>query len=85
MILQGYEHDESSCRKASCFALVALYMKIGDNLMPHLALLTGSKVSNLLFFALDSIFDPLTLDLSTQTPDLVKLVALTTECDRNRH
>ena len=33
-------------------------MKIGDNLMPHLALLTGSKVSNILFFALDSIFDP---------------------------
>jgi len=43
-LIKGYEHDESSCRKASCFALVALYLKIGDNLMPHLSALTGSKL-----------------------------------------
>ncbi|XP_067933502.1 CLIP-associating protein 1-A-like [Watersipora subatra] len=43
-LIKGYEHDESTCRKASCFALVALNMKIGDDLKPYLTALTGSKM-----------------------------------------
>src|SRR4029434_4684128 len=42
--LQGYDNTESSVRKASVFCLVAIYSVIGEDLKPHLALLTGSKV-----------------------------------------
>uniref|UniRef100_A0A8C3G9T5 Cytoplasmic linker associated protein 1a n=1 Tax=Cyclopterus lumpus TaxID=8103 RepID=A0A8C3G9T5_CYCLU len=43
-LLQGYDNTESSVRKASVFCLVAIYSVIGEDLKPHLALLTGSKV-----------------------------------------
>ncbi len=42
--LQGYDNTESSVRKASVFCLVAIYSVIGEDLKPHLAQLTGSKV-----------------------------------------
>lgn len=41
---QGYDNTESSVRKASVFCLVAIYSVIGEDLKPHLAQLTGSKV-----------------------------------------
>uniref|UniRef100_A0A672MTW4 CLIP-associating protein 1-like n=1 Tax=Sinocyclocheilus grahami TaxID=75366 RepID=A0A672MTW4_SINGR len=43
-LLQGYDNTESSVRKASVFCLVAIYSVIGEELKPHLALLTGSKM-----------------------------------------
>ncbi|XP_019897984.1 CLIP-associating protein 1-B isoform X14 [Esox lucius] len=43
-LLQGYDDMESSVRKASVFCLVAIYSVIGDELKPHLAQLTGSKM-----------------------------------------
>uniref|UniRef100_A0A674BQP3 Cytoplasmic linker associated protein 1a n=1 Tax=Salmo trutta TaxID=8032 RepID=A0A674BQP3_SALTR len=43
-LLQGYDNTESSVRKASVFCLVAIYSVIGEELKPHLQLLTGSKV-----------------------------------------
>ncbi|XP_069472830.1 CLIP-associating protein 1 isoform X29 [Ambystoma mexicanum] len=43
-LLQGYDNAESSVRKASVFCLVAVYSVIGEELKPHLAQLTGSKV-----------------------------------------
>uniref|UniRef100_A0A8C7INV8 Cytoplasmic linker associated protein 1 n=1 Tax=Oncorhynchus kisutch TaxID=8019 RepID=A0A8C7INV8_ONCKI len=42
-LLQGYDNTESSVRKASVFCLVAIYSVIGEELKPHLQLLTGSK------------------------------------------
>lgn len=44
LCLQGYDNTESSVRKASVFCLVAIYSVIGEDLKPHLAQLTGSKV-----------------------------------------
>lgn len=44
--LQGYDNTESSVRKASVFCLVAIYSVIGEDLKPHLAQLTGSKVAS---------------------------------------
>ncbi|XP_024141871.1 CLIP-associating protein 1-B [Oryzias melastigma] len=43
-LLQGYDNTESSVRKASVFCLVAIYSVIGEELKPHLAPLTGSKM-----------------------------------------
>ncbi|XP_054642234.1 CLIP-associating protein 1a isoform X31 [Dunckerocampus dactyliophorus] len=43
-LLQGYDNTESSVRKASVFCLVAIYSVIGEDLKPHLAQLTGSKM-----------------------------------------
>ncbi|KAM9485528.1 CLIP-associating protein 1-B-like isoform 4-T4 [Salvelinus alpinus] len=43
-LLQGYDNTESSVRKASVFCLVAIYSVIGEELKPHLQLLTGSKM-----------------------------------------
>nr|XP_032817816.1 CLIP-associating protein 1 isoform X23 [Petromyzon marinus] len=43
-LLQGYDNTESSVRKASVFCLVAVHSVIGDDLKPHLAQLTGSKI-----------------------------------------
>ena len=43
-VFQGYDNTESSVRKASVFCLVAIYSVIGEDLKPHLAQLTGSKV-----------------------------------------
>ncbi|XP_078712240.1 CLIP-associating protein 1-A-like isoform X25 [Lampetra fluviatilis] len=43
-LLQGYDNTESSVRKASVFCLVAVHSVIGDDLKPHLAQLTGSKM-----------------------------------------
>ncbi|KAG7215743.1 hypothetical protein INR49_021964 [Caranx melampygus] len=40
----GYDNTESSVRKASVFCLVAIYSVIGEELKPHLAQLTGSKM-----------------------------------------
>lgn len=48
LTLQGYDNTESSVRKASVFCLVAIYSVIGEELKPHLAQLTGSKVRILL-------------------------------------
>uniref|UniRef100_A0A8D2PZZ6 Cytoplasmic linker associated protein 1 n=1 Tax=Zosterops lateralis melanops TaxID=1220523 RepID=A0A8D2PZZ6_ZOSLA len=45
-LLQGYDNTESSVRKASVFCLVAIYSVIGEELKPHLAQLTGSKVKD---------------------------------------
>uniref|UniRef100_A0AAR2J1B4 TOG domain-containing protein n=1 Tax=Pygocentrus nattereri TaxID=42514 RepID=A0AAR2J1B4_PYGNA len=45
-LLQGYDNTESSVRKASVFCLVAIYSVIGEELKPHLAQLTGSKVQS---------------------------------------
>ncbi|XP_016097503.1 CLIP-associating protein 1-like [Sinocyclocheilus grahami] len=44
-LLQGYDNTESSVRKASVFCLVAIYSVIGEDLKPHLQLLTGSKMA----------------------------------------
>uniref|UniRef100_A0A8C8BVG9 TOG domain-containing protein n=1 Tax=Oncorhynchus tshawytscha TaxID=74940 RepID=A0A8C8BVG9_ONCTS len=41
-LLQGYDNTESSVRKASVFCLVAIYSVIGEELKPHLQLLTGN-------------------------------------------
>ncbi|NXN40271.1 CLAP1 protein, partial [Rhinoptilus africanus] len=43
-LLQGYDNTESSVRKASVFCLVAIYSVIGEELIPHLTQLTGSKM-----------------------------------------
>ncbi|NXJ94120.1 CLAP1 protein, partial [Corythaixoides concolor] len=43
-LLQGYDNTESSVRKTSVFCLVAIYSVIGEELKPHLAQLTGSKM-----------------------------------------
>lgn len=43
-LLQGYDNTESSVRKASVFCLVAIFSVIGEELKPHLAQLTGSKM-----------------------------------------
>ncbi|XP_026073473.1 CLIP-associating protein 1-like isoform X11 [Carassius auratus] len=43
-LLQGYDNTESSVRKASVFCLVSIYSVIGEELKPHLAQLTGSKM-----------------------------------------
>ncbi|XP_041937642.1 CLIP-associating protein 1-B-like isoform X28 [Alosa sapidissima] len=43
-LLQSYDNTESSVRKASVFCLVAIYSVIGEDLKPHLAQLTGSKM-----------------------------------------
>ncbi|XP_028837868.1 CLIP-associating protein 1-B-like isoform X17 [Denticeps clupeoides] len=43
-LLQSYDNTESSVRKASVFCLVAIYSVIGEELKPHLAQLTGSKM-----------------------------------------
>ncbi|XP_024919498.1 CLIP-associating protein 1a [Cynoglossus semilaevis] len=43
-LLLGYDNTESSVRKASVFCLVAIYSVIGEDLKPHLAQLTGSKM-----------------------------------------
>uniref|UniRef100_A0A8C7Q4M9 Cytoplasmic linker associated protein 1a n=1 Tax=Oncorhynchus mykiss TaxID=8022 RepID=A0A8C7Q4M9_ONCMY len=59
-LLQGYDNTESSVRKASVFCLVAIYSVIGEELKPHLQLLTGSKVH----------FPPLSCSQSaSQSPD----------------
>uniref|UniRef100_G1Q5Q3 TOG domain-containing protein n=1 Tax=Myotis lucifugus TaxID=59463 RepID=G1Q5Q3_MYOLU len=42
--LLGYGNTESSVRKASVFCLVAICSVIGEELKPHLAQLTGSKM-----------------------------------------
>ncbi|KAH0621291.1 hypothetical protein JD844_022426 [Phrynosoma platyrhinos] len=44
MQTKGYDNTESSVRKASVFCLVAIYSVIGEELKPHLAQLTGSKM-----------------------------------------
>uniref|UniRef100_A0A8C4FC12 TOG domain-containing protein n=1 Tax=Dicentrarchus labrax TaxID=13489 RepID=A0A8C4FC12_DICLA len=49
-LLQGYDNTESSVRKASVFCLVAIYSVIGEDLKPHLAQLTGSKVLTVFAF-----------------------------------
>uniref|UniRef100_A0A4W6DXU3 Cytoplasmic linker associated protein 1a n=1 Tax=Lates calcarifer TaxID=8187 RepID=A0A4W6DXU3_LATCA len=54
-LLQGYDNTESSVRKASVFCLVAIYSVIGEELKPHLAQLTGSKVLTLTI-ALTGVF-----------------------------
>ncbi|NXG02557.1 CLAP2 protein, partial [Sakesphorus luctuosus] len=43
-LLQGYNHLQSSVRKASVFCLVAIHAGVGDELKPHLSQLTGSKM-----------------------------------------
>ncbi|XP_078454221.1 CLIP-associating protein 2-like isoform X4 [Lampetra fluviatilis] len=43
-LVQGYDNAETSVRKASVFCLVAIYTVIGDELTPHLALLSSSKM-----------------------------------------
>jgi len=42
--VQGYDNSESSVRKAAVFCLVAVYLVIGEDLRPHLAPLSTSKV-----------------------------------------
>ena len=44
LLFQGYDNQESSVRKASVFALVALNAIIGEDLKPYLLELNGSKV-----------------------------------------
>lgn len=44
-LLRGYDDKESSVRKASVFCMVALYLQVGEKLMPFLKDLSGSKVS----------------------------------------
>uniref|UniRef100_A0A8D0ADS9 Cytoplasmic linker associated protein 1a n=1 Tax=Sander lucioperca TaxID=283035 RepID=A0A8D0ADS9_SANLU len=51
-LLQGYDNTESSVRKASVFCLVAIYSVIGEDLKPHLAQLTGSKVMTVAFLCI---------------------------------
>uniref|UniRef100_A0A2K5SCS0 TOG domain-containing protein n=1 Tax=Cebus imitator TaxID=2715852 RepID=A0A2K5SCS0_CEBIM len=51
-LLQGYDNTKSSVRKASVFCLVAIYSVIGEDLKPHLAQLTGSKMKNCFCLAL---------------------------------
>ncbi|XP_035284695.1 CLIP-associating protein 2 isoform X2 [Anguilla anguilla] len=43
-LIQGYDNTESSVRKACVFCLVAIYTVIGEELKPHLGLLSGSKL-----------------------------------------
>ena len=42
--VQGYDNSESSVRKAAVFCLVAVYLVVGEDLRPHLAPLSTSKV-----------------------------------------
>lgn len=49
LVQQGYEHTESSVRKASVFCLVAIYAVIGEDLKPHLGQLPSSKVCFFVF------------------------------------
>jgi len=51
-VLQGYDNSESSVRKAAVFCLVAVYLVVGEELRPHLAPLSTSKVLNLLIHEL---------------------------------
>ncbi len=44
-LLQGYDHAESTVRKASVFCLVSLHNLVGqDVITPYLEVLNGSKV-----------------------------------------
>ncbi|KAJ8378459.1 hypothetical protein AAFF_G00242740, partial [Aldrovandia affinis] len=43
-LIQGYDNSESSVRKACVFCLVAIYTIIGEELKPHLSLLSSSKL-----------------------------------------
>ncbi|KAL2080409.1 hypothetical protein ACEWY4_024202 [Coilia grayii] len=43
-LIQGYDNSESSVRKACVFCLVAIHSVIGEELKPHLAQLSGSKL-----------------------------------------
>ncbi|MBN3306555.1 CLAP1 protein, partial [Amia calva] len=54
-LLQGYDNTESSVRKASVFCLVAIYSVIGEELKPHLAQLTGSKVLQEFLFSVSQV------------------------------
>lgn len=42
--MQGYDSSESSVRKAAVFCLVAVYLVVGEELRPHLAPLSASKL-----------------------------------------
>jgi len=48
-IVQGYDNSESSVRKAAVFCLVAVYLVVGEELRPHLAPLSTSKVQHVTF------------------------------------
>ncbi|OWK62809.1 CLIP-associating protein 1 [Lonchura striata] len=43
-LLQDFNYMETSVRKASVFCLVAIYSAIGEELKPHIAQCTGSKM-----------------------------------------
>lgn len=44
IILQAYDNNQSSVRKASVICLVAVYMSVGEDIRPYLQDLHGSKV-----------------------------------------
>ena len=44
-MLQAYENEVSSVRKAAVFCMVALHVALGEDVLaPHLATLTGPKL-----------------------------------------
>ncbi|CAL8143600.1 unnamed protein product [Orchesella dallaii] len=43
-LIQAYDHPDSAVRKAAVFAMVAIHMRIGAELQPHLSTLSGSKL-----------------------------------------
>ena len=47
LTVQGYDNSESSVRKAAVFCLVAVYLVVGEELRPHLAPLSTSKVHHI--------------------------------------
>uniref|UniRef100_A0A8C6L6A8 Cytoplasmic linker associated protein 1a n=1 Tax=Nothobranchius furzeri TaxID=105023 RepID=A0A8C6L6A8_NOTFU len=76
-LLQGYDNTESSVRKASVFCLVAIYSVIGEELKPHLAQLTGSKiVPSLIGFKREF------MEQSEESSSTVKLLQIKTCSDR---
>uniref|UniRef100_A0A8C3LC65 Cytoplasmic linker associated protein 1 n=1 Tax=Chrysolophus pictus TaxID=9089 RepID=A0A8C3LC65_CHRPC len=67
-LLQGYDNTESSVRKASVFCLVAIYSVIGEELKPHLAQLTGSKVWEYNAFSIMTTANILSSSMSISDP-----------------
>ena len=48
-LLNGYDNNESSVRKAAVFGLVALFLIVGDSVRPYLDDLNSSKVRSFTF------------------------------------
>ena len=44
-LFKNFEHKESPVRKASCFCLVAIYLRVEEAMRPYMDTLNGHRVS----------------------------------------